>query len=113
LESKLKQVVFIFFNQKVRSNLRELLLYNVGRESVVFSLHLDTSTSIILPFFDPDLKLVYLVGRGENFLQTVEIQEEECKFVAKISVGSAIQGLNFNSKLDLNIQEVEVLNNFL
>ncbi|XP_046355097.2 coronin-7-like [Haliotis rufescens] len=44
--------------------------------STLHSISLDTSTGILMPFFDPDTNMVFITGKGDNLIRFLELTDK-------------------------------------
>ena len=42
------------------------------------SMELDVSAGILVPLYDPDTKMVFLTGKGDRYIQFVEVTMQCC-----------------------------------
>ena len=77
--------------------------------SPLHTLHLDISSGILLPLYDPDTRMMFLAGRGDTHVQFVEITNTE-PFIApglRYS-GEQTKGACLVPKRALNVMKGEV-----
>ncbi|KAI9207856.1 uncharacterized protein BJ171DRAFT_491716 [Polychytrium aggregatum] len=94
-----------------RTSTREVRIYDVDRLSgPIYTLELDISPSLLIPHFDEDTSLLYLVGRGESFIQICEVSKDQdsVQVIARFDGSAVQQGLGFLSKRQCNVAEIEI-----
>ena len=68
------QLATIGFN---RQSMREVNIHNAEDLSERIGMaDIDGSSSIMIPHYDPDVKILYLSGRGDTTIYTFEITED-------------------------------------
>ncbi|KAJ3301191.1 Coronin-7 [Blyttiomyces sp. JEL0837] len=96
-----------------RANQREVHVFDSkNMERSLSSLQLDMSPSLQSLYYDNDLNLMYLFGKGESNAQILQLIIEgtkvSLKTVTKHSASLPQFGVKFASKVDCNIREVEL-----
>ncbi|KAJ3091287.1 Coronin-7 [Quaeritorhiza haematococci] len=100
-----------------RGSQREIRLYKAGNlSSPIATTKIDTSPSLLTPHYDEDAGLLYLAGRGENYILIFEIAKDGTTptgitFLTRFDApGSSIQqGAAFLPKRYCDVKIVEVL----
>ena len=73
------------------------------------SLSLDVSSGILVPLFDRDTKMVFLAGKGDRYIQFVEVADKEPWFVEGLRhTGEQIKGSCLLPKRALDVMSGEV-----
>jgi coronin-7 len=65
-----------------RGNLRQLFLFDSETLNQIHSEDINQSPSLLIPYYDSDISVLYLYAKGEETLYLYEIQEEEPYFQA-------------------------------
>ncbi|KAJ8347382.1 hypothetical protein SKAU_G00287830 [Synaphobranchus kaupii] len=71
---------------------------------------LDTSSGVLLPFFDPDTGIVYLCGKGDSSIRYFEVTDE-APFVHYLSMYSSKEsqkGMGYMPKWGLEVNKCEI-----
>ncbi|CAN9506016.1 unnamed protein product [Ophioblennius macclurei] len=71
---------------------------------------LDTSSGVLLPFFDPDTGVIYLCGKGDSSIRYFEVTEE-APFVHYLSMYSSKEsqkGMGYMPKRGLEVNKCEI-----
>ena len=89
---------------------RELILRDIRNLSVPqHVLSLDVSAGILLPLYDPDTNMVFLTGKGDRYIQFVEVQDRDPWFVAGLRyTGDQIKGGCLVPKRAVDVMQCEV-----
>ncbi|KAM9783455.1 coronin-7-like isoform X1 [Syngnathus typhle] len=91
---------------------RGLYLYSVASlcSGAVVSVCVDVSPSTLIPFYDPDTRLLFLSGKGDTRVRIYQLLPEEPYFVECTAFNSAEphKGLAFLPKSECNVREVEI-----
>ena len=89
---------------------RELILRDIRNISTPQKvLSLDVSSGILVPLFDPDTKMVFLAGKGDRYIQFVEVADKEPWFVEGLRhTGDQIKGACLVPKRALEVMQGEV-----
>jgi coronin-7 len=90
---------------------RELIVYNDFQNPV--SSILDTSPSLLIPFYDIDTSVLLLIGRGESMVIYYEIVDEAAVYLNRYQINSGITtAFACLSKTSVNVQEVEIIKGY-
>ncbi|XP_020609841.1 coronin-7-like [Orbicella faveolata] len=96
-----------------KSRAREVIVWDVKDMSKpVQRLSLDTSSGILMPFFDPDTNMLFLAGKGDSVIQFLEISDTAASFVTQVSsqvMEEQHKGMCSVPKLALNVMACEVV----
>ena len=89
---------------------RELILRDVRNISAPQkSLSLDVSSGILVPLYDRDTQMVFLAGKGDRYIQFVEVADKEPWFVEGLRhTGEQIKGSCLVPKKALDVMSGEV-----
>ena len=89
---------------------RELILRDVRNiSSPQKVLSLDVSSGILVPLHDPDTNMVFLCGKGDRYIQFVEVADKEPWFVEGLRhTGDQIKGACLVPKRALDVMSGEV-----
>jgi len=67
------------------------------------------SSGILIPLFDPDTNMVFLTGKGDRYIQFVEVQNSEPWFVQGLRyTGEQIKGGCLVPKRAVDVMQCEV-----
>ncbi|KAJ3021181.1 UNVERIFIED_CONTAM: Coronin-7 [Siphonaria sp. JEL0065] len=99
-----------------RANQREMRVYNSKNLTQTAFVTTEMSPSLITPYVDESLPIVYLVGKGESYIQIFHIEFNEgdgggvkaLTKVANYTSPGPQMATSFVSKLALNVKEVEI-----
>ena len=89
---------------------RELILRDTrNMSSPQKTLSLDVSSGILVPLYDPDTSMVFLCGKGDRYIQFVEIADKDPWFVEGLRhTGEQIKGACLVPKRALDVMQCEV-----
>jgi len=89
---------------------RELMLRDIRNISVPQkSLSLDVSSGILVPLYDPDTNMVFLSGKGDRYIQFVEVSDKDPWFVEGLRyTGEQIKGACLIPKRSVDVMQGEV-----
>ncbi|XP_039620662.1 coronin-1A [Polypterus senegalus] len=94
-----------------RMSERQVALWDPNAFSQPLTLQeLDTSSGVLLPFFDPDTNIVYLCGKGDSSIRYFEITDE-APFVHYLSMYSSKEsqrGMGYMTKRGLEVHKCEI-----
>ncbi|KAG0229697.1 Coronin-like protein crn1 [Actinomortierella wolfii] len=89
---------------------RQVFIWNASSlEAPVKSLNLDTSSGVIMPFYDVDSNMLYLAGKGDGNIRYFEWENEELYTLSEFSSTTPQRGMAFMPKRALNVNECEVM----
>ena len=76
--------------------------------------NLDTSSGIIIPYYDMDTKMLYLAGKGDGNIRYFEVTEEDpyMHYLSEYKSSEPQRGIGFMPKRFLNVTENEVCRAF-
>ena len=63
-----------------KGNLRQIYLFDSETLNLLQAEDINSSPSLLIPIYDPDINVLYLYAKGEETLYLYEIQEEEPYF---------------------------------
>ncbi|KAF9581870.1 Coronin-like protein crn1 [Lunasporangiospora selenospora] len=78
-------------------------------EKPLKSLNLDTSSGVIMPFYDGDSKMLYLAGKGDGNIRYYEYENDELYTLSEFGSNVPQRGIGFMPKRALNINECEIM----
>jgi len=89
---------------------RELMLRDIRNISVPQkALSLDVSSGILVPLYDPDTNMVFLSGKGDRYIQFVEVTDKDPWFVEGLRyTGEQIKGACLIPKRAVDVMQGEV-----
>ncbi|EIE89695.1 hypothetical protein RO3G_14406 [Rhizopus delemar RA 99-880] len=73
---------------------------------------LDTSSGVIMPFYDSDSKMLYLAGKGDGNIRYYEYDNDELYPLSEFKAADPQRGMGFMPKRGLNVNECEVARAF-
>lgn len=90
---------------------RQLLLRDLRNPKVVQNeLNLDVSSGILIPLYDPDTNMVILAGKGDRYMQFVEVTESHPWFVPGLRyTGEQTKGACILPKRAMDVMKGEVV----
>lgn len=96
------------------SNKREVRVWDVHNMSKpVQTLNFDSSSGgILMPFYDPDTKMLFLAGKGDSFIQYLEVSETATSFITPVNsqiLEEQHKGMATVPKLALDVMSCEVV----
>ncbi|KAF8983998.1 Coronin-like protein crn1 [Entomortierella lignicola] len=77
-------------------------------EKPLRSTNLDTSSGVIMPFYDGDSKMLYLAGKGDGNIRYYEYENDELFTLSEFGSNVPQRGLAFMPKRALNVNECEI-----
>ncbi|KAJ3183820.1 Coronin-7 [Geranomyces variabilis] len=92
-----------------RGSQREIRIYDP--DNLLNALHtktIDTSPSLLMPYYDEDTSVLYLSGRGETSTLMFEITEEGPQYLTRFDSPGAQQGMAFLPKLECDVRAIEI-----
>lgn len=96
-----------------QSRTRELVVWDVNNiSSPVQRMSFDTSSGILMPFFDPDTNMLFLAGKGDSSIQYLEVSDTAASFVTPVSsqmMDQQHKGMAIVPKLAMNVMKCEVV----
>ncbi|ORX53182.1 DUF1900-domain-containing protein [Hesseltinella vesiculosa] len=88
---------------------RQLNLWDTSNlEKPMKSEFLDTSSGVIMPFYDIDTKMLYLAGKGDGMVRYYEYENDELYFLSEYKSSDPQRGMAFLPKRAVNVSECEV-----
>eukprot|EP00835_Amoeboradix_gromovi_P005831 NODE_594_length_6300_cov_0.153201.p2 type:complete len:359 gc:universal NODE_594_length_6300_cov_0.153201:3464-4540(+) len=90
---------------------RQLFIWDVKNfNEPIKQLNLDTSAGVIMPFYDPDTKLIYLAGKGDGNVRYYEWDQQELNVfpLSQYTSSEPQRGFAFAPKRSCNLQETEI-----
>ncbi|KAF9175238.1 Coronin-like protein crn1 [Mortierella sp. AD011] len=70
--------------------------------------NLDTSSGVIMPFYDGDSNMLYLAGKGDGNIRYYEYENDELYTLSEFGSNVPQRGLGFMPKRGLNVNECEI-----
>ncbi|KAF9178696.1 Coronin-like protein crn1 [Haplosporangium sp. Z 767] len=70
--------------------------------------NLDTSSGVIMPFYDGDSNMLYLAGKGDGNIRYYEYENDELFSLAEFSSNVPQRGVGFMPKRALNVNDCEI-----
>ncbi|CAO3678854.1 unnamed protein product [Umbelopsis ramanniana] len=70
---------------------------------------LDTSSGVLMPFYDLDTKMLYLAGKGDGNIRYYEYENDEMFFLSSYQSPDPQRGMAFLPKRAVNVSECEVV----
>ncbi|KAB0394882.1 hypothetical protein E2I00_008117 [Balaenoptera physalus] len=80
------------------------------RQVALWDTELDTSSGVLLPFFDPDTNIVYLCGKGDSSIRYFEITSEApfLHYLSMFSSKESQRGMGYMPKRGLEVNKCEI-----
>ncbi|KAF9580063.1 Coronin-like protein crn1, partial [Lunasporangiospora selenospora] len=72
------------------------------------NINLDTSSGVIMPFYDGDSNMLYLAGKGDGNIRYYEYENDEVFTLSEFSSNAPQRGMAFMPKRALNVNECEI-----
>ncbi|XP_007545010.2 coronin-1A-like, partial [Poecilia formosa] len=71
---------------------------------------LDTSSGVLLPFFDPDTGIIYLCGKGDSSIRYFEVTDEApyVHYLSMFSSKESQKGMGYMPKRGLEVNKCEI-----
>ena len=91
-----------------RSSERQVKLVSSKDMSVVETLVLDTSPGILQPFYDSDIDILYISGRGDSHIHYYELANNKLHFLSSYKSTIPQRSIVFLPKVALDIAETEI-----
>ncbi|KAG2174290.1 hypothetical protein INT43_004313 [Umbelopsis isabellina] len=89
---------------------RQMNLWNTGDLSKpIKSEFLDTSSGVLMPFYDQDTKMLYVAGKGDGNIRYFEYENDELFFLSAYQSSEPQRGMAFLPKRSVNVSECEVV----
>lgn len=91
-------------------NLRQIFLFNSQDLSELNSEDINHSPSLLIPYFDADINVLYLYAKGEETINLYEIQEEEPYFqvLTPFKPDGSHMAIGFLPKISCDIKSAEI-----
>ncbi|KAG0364867.1 Coronin-like protein crn1 [Mortierella sp. AD032] len=74
--------------------------------------NLDTSSGVVMPFYDGDSNMLYLAGKGDGNIRYYEYENDEMFVLSEYSSNVPQRGLGFMPKRGLNVNDCEIARAF-
>jgi WD40 repeat protein len=88
---------------------RQLNLWDSNNlEKPLKSEFLDTSSGVLMPFYDTDTKMLYLAGKGDGNIRYYEYDNDELYPLSEYKAIEPQRGMYFLPKRALNVNECEI-----
>jgi WD40 repeat protein len=92
-----------------RSNERQIRLYDARKfDDSVQKVTVDTQSGIMTPFFDADVGLIYLPGRGEGNIKYFDFSNSTVKFASEYRGGTIQKGMAMFPKRVVSYNRCEI-----
>uniref|UniRef100_A0A671REX2 Coronin n=1 Tax=Sinocyclocheilus anshuiensis TaxID=1608454 RepID=A0A671REX2_9TELE len=94
-----------------RMSERQVALWDPNNFSEPLTLQeLDTSSGVLLPFFDPDTGVVYLCGKGDSSIRYFEVTDEApyVHYLSMYSSKESQKGMGYMPKRGLEVNKCEI-----
>ncbi|KAF7728316.1 Coronin-like protein crn1 [Apophysomyces ossiformis] len=89
---------------------RQLNLWDTGDLTKhVKSEFLDTSSGVLMPFYDIDTKMLYLAGKGDGNIRYYEYENDELYLLSEFKSSDPQRGMGFLPKRAVNVSECEIM----
>ncbi|KAF9326778.1 Coronin-like protein crn1 [Podila minutissima] len=72
------------------------------------STNLDTSSGVVMPFYDGDSNMLYLAGKGDGNIRYYEYENDELFTLSEFGTNVPQRGIGFMPKRALNVNECEI-----
>uniref|UniRef100_A0A8C5G757 Coronin n=2 Tax=Gouania willdenowi TaxID=441366 RepID=A0A8C5G757_GOUWI len=94
-----------------RMSERQVALWDPKNFSQPLTLQeLDTSSGVLLPFYDPDTSIVYLCGKGDSSIRYFEVTDEApyVHYLSMYSSKESQKGMGYMPKRGLEVNKCEI-----
>ena len=71
--------------------------------------NLDTSSGIVMPFYDFDTKVLYLAGKGDGNIRYYELENDDFFYLSEYKSNDPQRGMAFLPKRSVNVSDCEVM----
>eukprot|EP01119_Soliformovum_irregulare_P019081 TRINITY_DN597_c0_g1_i1.p1 TRINITY_DN597_c0_g1~~TRINITY_DN597_c0_g1_i1.p1 ORF type:complete len:461 (-),score=136.66 TRINITY_DN597_c0_g1_i1:87-1424(-) len=68
----------------------------------------DSSSGILMPFYDSDLNIVYMAGKGDGNIRYFEFQDDQLFYLAEFKSATPQRGLGMMPKRGVNVSTCEI-----
>ncbi|KAJ1974671.1 Coronin-like protein crn1 [Dimargaris xerosporica] len=93
-----------------RSSERQLFIWDTADLSQPRrEVSIDLSSGILMPFYDPDTKMLYLAGKGDGNIRYYEFENDEMYYLAEYKSGEPQRGMASMPKRGLSTSDCEVM----
>ncbi|KAJ1982100.1 Coronin-like protein crn1 [Dimargaris verticillata] len=93
-----------------RSSERQLYIWDTADLSKPLrEVSIDLSSGILMPFYDPDTKMLYLAGKGDGNIRYFEFENDEMYYLAEYKSGEPQRGMASMPKRGLSTSDCEVM----
>ncbi|KAJ1657091.1 Coronin-like protein crn1 [Dispira simplex] len=93
-----------------RSSERQLYVWDTANlNAPLKDISIDLSSGIIMPFYDPDSKVLYLAGKGDGNIRYYEFENDEMYQLAEYKSVEPQRGLAAMPKRGLNTSDCEIM----
>lgn len=100
---------YLFVCGANKSNERQIKLYDQRNFSEsVQSVHVDGQTGVMLPFYDPDMGLLYVPGRGEGNIKYFDFSNSTLKFASEFRSTVPQKSICWFPKRNMNYNKCEI-----
>ncbi|KAM9304756.1 coronin-1A [Gastrophryne carolinensis] len=90
---------------------RQLALWDMkSLDEALTSQELDTSSGVLIPFFDPDTNIIYLCGKGDSSIRYFEVTDEApyVHYLSMFSSKESQRGMGYMPKRGLEVNKCEI-----
>lgn len=88
---------------------RQLYLWDSANlDKPLKNIMVDTSSGVLMPFYDSDLKILYVAGKGDGNIRYYELENDELFFLAEYKSSGPQRGMSFMPKRGINVTECEI-----
>ncbi|KAI8982688.1 hypothetical protein BDB01DRAFT_836125 [Pilobolus umbonatus] len=70
--------------------------------------YIDTSSGVLMPFYDTDTKMLYVAGKGDGNIRYFEYDNDELYFLSEFKAADPQRGLCFVPKRGVHVAECEI-----
>ncbi|RIA98658.1 hypothetical protein C1645_749469 [Glomus cerebriforme] len=88
---------------------RQVYIWDSAKlEKPIKTMMLDTSSGIVMPFYDEDTKILYLAGKSDGNIRYYEFENDELFFLSEYKSSEPQRGMAFMPKRGINVNECEI-----
>lgn len=88
---------------------RQVYLWDSNKLSEpIKSINLDTSSGVVMPFYDNETKMLYLAGKGDGNIRFYEVENDELFYLSEYKSSEPQRGMGWLPKRACNVADCEV-----
>ncbi|OMH81371.1 Coronin-like protein [Zancudomyces culisetae] len=96
-----------------RTSGRELFVWDVANlEKPELTIEIDTSSGILMPFYDESSKMLYLAGKGDGNIRYYEYEKSKMFYINEYTSTDPQRGMAAMPKRGVNVRDIELMRLF-